>query len=106
VAETSASPNNRAVVYRGKPIKERSMPSVSKAQNAAMWEAREGNSNLGIPESVGKEFTDAQKPGSVKKLPAHAKKISRLRKAGKISDRMHAKKTEAWSDDGIKAAAR
>lgn len=45
------------------------MPSVSKAQNAAMWAAREGKSTLGIPASVGKDFTDDQAPGSVKKLP-------------------------------------
>lgn len=47
------------------------MPSVSKAQNAAMWSARSGHSTLGIPASVGREFTDAQAPGSVKKLPVH-----------------------------------
>lgn len=45
------------------------MPSVSKAQNAAMWAAREGKSTIGIPVSVGREFTDAQSPGSVKRLP-------------------------------------
>lgn len=45
------------------------MPSVSKAQNAAMHAAAEGKSTLGIPQSVGREFTDAQAPGSVKKLP-------------------------------------
>jgi hypothetical protein len=45
------------------------MPSVSKAQNAAMWAAREGKSSLGIPASVGRDFNDAQTPGSVKKLP-------------------------------------
>lgn len=45
------------------------MPSVSKAQSAAMWAAREGKSTLGIPQSVGKDFTEAQAPGSVKKLP-------------------------------------
>jgi hypothetical protein len=45
------------------------MPSVSKAQNAAMHAAAEGKSTLGIPQSVGKEFTSDQKPGSIKKLP-------------------------------------
>jgi hypothetical protein len=49
------------------------MPSVSKAQNAAMWAAREGKSNIGIPQSVGREFTTAQAPSSVKKLPEHVK---------------------------------
>lgn len=49
------------------------MPSVSKAQNAAMWAAREGKSTLGIPQSVGEEFTEAQAPGSVKRLPERVK---------------------------------
>ena len=49
------------------------MPVVSKAQNAAMHAAKEGNSTLGIPASVGKEFTADQAPGSVKKLPNKVK---------------------------------
>lgn len=49
------------------------MPSVSKAQNAAMHAAAEGKSTLGIPQSVGREFSEAQAPGSVKKLPARVK---------------------------------
>jgi hypothetical protein len=73
------------------------MPSVSKAQNAAMHAAAEGKSTLGIPASVGKEFTDAQPPGSVKKLPENVGKVNRLRKAGKISDRMHGKKTAKYA---------
>jgi hypothetical protein len=59
------------------------MPSVRKAQNAAMWAAREGKSTLGIPQSVGKDFTDAQAPGSVKKLPMRVKKIDPVRKPRK-----------------------
>lgn len=46
-------------------------PPVSEAQRRAMFAARGGHSNIGIPESVGKEFADAD-PGG--KLPAHAKK--------------------------------
>lgn len=49
------------------------MPSVSKAQNSAMWAAREGKSTLGIPQSVGRDFTNAQAPGLVKKLPERVK---------------------------------
>jgi len=49
------------------------MPVVSKAQNAAMHAAAEGKSTLGIPPSVGREFTADQAPGSVKKLPMHVK---------------------------------
>lgn len=47
------------------------MPVVSKAQNAAMHAAAEGKSTLGIPKSVGQEFTADQAPGSVKRLPQH-----------------------------------
>lgn len=32
------------------------MPAVSEKQRRAMWAAAEGNSNLGIPQSVGREF--------------------------------------------------
>lgn len=96
MSNTTVSPNNVKIAFKGKPTRERDMPSVSKAQNSAMWAAREGKSTLGIPASVGKEFTDAQEPGSVKKLPAHAKKVNRMRKAGKISDRMHEKKTKRY----------
>jgi hypothetical protein len=58
------------------------MPSVSKAQARAMFAAASGKSTLGIPKSVGQEFTADQTPGSVKKLPprAHA-----LRQRGMIS---------------------
>lgn len=111
MADTAVSPNNVKVAYRGKPTRERAMPSVSKAQNAAMWSAREGKSTIGIPASVGKEFTDAQAPGSVKKLPVHVKKVDRLRKAGKISDRMHAKMTKKYdvatdSNEDVPASTR
>lgn len=47
------------------------MPVVSKAQNAAMRAAAEGESTLGIPESVGKEFVDASHGMKVKNLPQH-----------------------------------
>jgi hypothetical protein len=45
-------------------------PPVSQAQRAAMHAAAEGHSTIGIPSSVGKEFSNAD-PGG--KLPAHAK---------------------------------
>jgi hypothetical protein len=45
------------------------MPAVSKAQNAAMHAAAAGHSTLGIPKSVGKEFSNATH--SVKGLPEH-----------------------------------
>lgn len=81
------------------------MPSVSKAQNAAMHAAAAGKSTIGIPQSVGKEFSDAQAPGSVKKLPervsADNRKVgdmaksraSQMLKRGLISEKEHAKIT-------------
>lgn len=46
------------------------MPAVSQAQRRAMFAAAAGNSTLGIPKKVGKEFADADRGG---KLPARAK---------------------------------
>lgn len=46
------------------------MPAVSEAQRRAMYAAAAGNSTLGIPAKVGKEFVAATPPG---KLPAKAK---------------------------------
>jgi len=43
------------------------MPPVSQAQRRAMYAAAAGKSNIGIPKSVGKDFTAADKGG---KLPA------------------------------------
>lgn len=45
----------------------RTDPPVSQAQRKAMWAAASGNSTLGIPAKVGKEFANAD-PGG--KLPA------------------------------------
>lgn len=46
------------------------MPSVSEKQRRAMGAAASGNSTLGIPEKVGKEFIAADKGG---KLPERKK---------------------------------
>lgn len=83
MANSSPQPNNVALKFRRKPETER-MPSVSKAQNAAMQAAASGKSTLGIPKAVGEEFTEAQAPGSVKKLP---KRVNKLRERGLISDK-------------------
>jgi len=45
------------------------VPSVSKAQNAAMHAAAAGHSTLGIPAKVGREFNAATH--KVKGLPEH-----------------------------------
>lgn len=49
-------------------------PPVSEAQRRAMYAAAAGKSNIGIPSSVGKEFTEAD-PGG--KLPSKAKDMSK-----------------------------
>lgn len=45
------------------------MPMLSKAQNRAMHAAAEGESNIGIPKSVGKKFVAASHGEKVSKLP-------------------------------------
>lgn len=45
------------------------MPMVSKAQNAAMHAAAEGQSTLGIPKSVGQKFVKASHGEKVSELP-------------------------------------
>jgi hypothetical protein len=55
----------------------RTMPVVSKAQNAAMHAAAAGKSTLGIPKKVGADFVSATTPGSVKNLPQYAPKRAR-----------------------------
>ena len=48
------------------------MPSVSRKQQKAMFAAASGNSTLGIPQKVGKEFAAADiaraHPGRMEKL--------------------------------------
>lgn len=53
------------------------MPVVSKAQNAAMHAAAAGKSTLGIPKSVGRDFTANQGPGALAGLPQHVGASSR-----------------------------
>jgi hypothetical protein len=48
------------------------MPVVSQQQNAAMHAAASGNSTLGIPASVGKEFVNASHGQNVSALPQRA----------------------------------
>jgi hypothetical protein len=43
------------------------MPPVSEAQRKAMFAAASGHSTLGIPKSVGKEFSEADKGGKLPK---------------------------------------
>jgi hypothetical protein len=47
------------------------MPPVSQQQRRAMYAAKEGKSNIGIPQKVGAEFIAADKGG---KLPKRAAK--------------------------------
>jgi hypothetical protein len=57
------------------------MPAKSKAQFRAMHAAAHGKSTLGIPKSVGKEFTSYHQ--SPKGLPERLGKLAKLRKAKK-----------------------
>lgn len=52
------------------------MPTVSRAQQKAMHAAAAGNSTLGIPQSVGKEFSDADHARGPTKLPERVGKHS------------------------------
>jgi hypothetical protein len=49
------------------------MPSVSRAQQAAMHAAAAGKSTIGIPQSVGEDFSAADHARGPTKLPARAK---------------------------------
>lgn len=94
MADTTISPNNQLVRYRGR--KERTMPNVSQAQRGAMAAAAEGKSKLGISKEVGEEYMDADEGG---KLPPKAPKkkappkdrSDRLAGQGLISDEQLAK---------------
>lgn len=68
------------------------MPVVSKAQNAAMHAAASGNSTLGIPAKVGREFTANQSPGSVKRLPVRKAKMTQKKWEGSPADKRVDKK--------------
>jgi hypothetical protein len=48
------------------------MPPVSQQQRKAMYAAKEGKSNIGIPQKVGADFIAADKGG---KLPARKSKL-------------------------------
>lgn len=50
------------------------MPSVSRAQQAAMHAAAAGNSTIGIPKSVGEDFSAADHARGPAKLPEHVGK--------------------------------
>lgn len=53
------------------------MPSVSRAQQKAMFAAANGHSTLGIPKSVGKDFANADIARGPKKLPARVPKTQK-----------------------------
>jgi len=53
------------------------MPPVSQAQRRAMYAAAEGNSNIGIPASVGKEFIADD---HAKNLPERKRQLKRKHK--------------------------
>ncbi len=55
------------------------MPAKSKAQFRAMQAAAHGKSNIGIPQSVGKEFTSSHQ--SPKGLPERLGRLAKARRA-------------------------
>lgn len=57
------------------------MPSVSRAQQAAMHAAASGNSTLGIPQSVGEDFAAADHARGPAKLPARKSDFHQAMKA-------------------------
>ena len=64
------------------------MPPVSKAQAKAMYAARAGKSNIGIPKSVGEDFTAGLSKGSIKSLPERKKAESRKTQKQHMKDVM------------------
>ncbi len=48
------------------------MPSVSRAQQKAMFAAKSGKSTIGIPQKVGADFAAADEARGPAKLPARA----------------------------------
>lgn len=61
--------------------RKKSMPSESDAQHRAMGAAAGGNSKLGIPEKVGKDFVKADKKAGKKFSASKEKsKVAALRK--------------------------
>lgn len=99
MAETTVHPNNVRIKYRKKGTRE--MPSVSRAQSAAMHSAAEGNSTLGIPKSVGEDYVAADHGRKIKnqrvKSPL-AKRVRHARKRGLISDKELEKMHGSWLD--------
>lgn len=53
------------------------MPPVSEAQRRAMRAAAAGNSTIGIPQSVGKDYSNADKGGKLPEKKAASKKKSK-----------------------------
>jgi len=75
---------------RPNPKEGKTLPVVSQKQNAAMHAAAQGQSSLGIPASVGREFVDASQGEKVSELPeyvqaqkGHRSKTRRGRKKAK-----------------------
>jgi hypothetical protein len=68
------------------------MPPRSEQQRKAMHAAASGNSTLGIPKKVGKEFADADKGG---KLPKRVGQYSLPKSPTKVNKVLDAQSDEA-----------
>lgn len=110
MSETTIAPNNRVVVYQGKPTREKprtmpwSGPSFAKRHNHSL--------SKGEAASAAKQASAIVAKGGDEGIAIAVanKRINRLRKQGKISDRQHGKrladKYGGKDDHGIDAASR
>jgi hypothetical protein len=57
------------------------MPPVSERQRRAMYAAKAGRSNIGIPKSVGREFTRADPGGKLPRSKRSSRRSRRSRRA-------------------------
>jgi|HubBroStandDraft_4_1064222.scaffolds.fasta_scaffold00106_17 hypothetical protein len=83
------------------------MPSVSRAQQKAMHAAAAGNSTIGIPQSVGEDFSAADHARGPAKLPARKSSFATAMKSHGYSKGEHKRHpatshTSAFGSEGNK----
>lgn len=88
MAETTAAPNNRAIVYRGRPQREKPMPwpgTSFRSHNHSLTDAE--------AKSAGRQATAMVKSGTDEgvAIATANKRINMLRKRGLISEKQHGK---------------
>ena len=89
MADDSVSPNNRAIVFRGRPEKERAMPWTGKEF------AQRHNKSLspGEAKAAARQATAMVNSGADEGIAIATanKRVNKLRKRGMISDKQHKK---------------